>query len=310
MNILTLFDLPDEAKGDFAAHPDWHVIAKAAYTADQAGVIDVILGWNQTGAAIIAGPNRVKFVQAMSAGVDYLPLAAFAKQGIQLANTSGIHAEPIASSTLAAVLAFARGLMPQARQWDNEARRAHMWLPAGQVAVVFGTGHIGRAIARRLNQQGMTVWGISRQGRPAEGFAKVGTDADALAFAAQATVLVNVMPLTQATHHFFDAKFFNALQGTPLFINVGRGQTTDTVALRNALHAGRLQGAALDVFEQEPLPAADPLWQEPQVLITPHVSGTVPHLRSAVYQIFKPNLEALVATGRIAQNQVDLTAGY
>lgn len=310
MNILTLFALPDGAKADFAAHPDWHVISKAAYTPDQAETIDVILGWDETGAALIAGPNQVKFVQTMSAGVDYLPLADLARQNIQLANTAGIHAEPIAASTLASVLAFARGLFPQVRQWDGAARREKMWLPAGKTAVVFGTGHIGRAIARRLNQQGMIVWGISRHGERAEGFAKVGTDADAADFAAQADVLINVMPLTAATAHFFDAKFFSSLQGKPLFINVGRGGTVDTVALRNALHAGRIEGAALDVFEQEPLPADDPLWQEPQVLITPHISGTVPHLRQAVYQIFKPNLEALAATGQIVKNQVDLSAGY
>ena len=310
MNILALYGLPSSATDDFAKHPDWHVISKAAYTKDQAENIDVILGWDAVGAELIAGPNHVKFVQAMSAGVDYLPLTQFQQQGIQLANTSGIHAEPIAQSTLAMVLAFARGLVPFARQWDNDARRPEMWLPAGKTAVIFGTGHIGRVIARRLNQQGMTVWGISRHGNAAEGFAKVGTDEQAVAFAAGADVLINVMPLTAATQHFFNASFFNGLKQAPLFVNVGRGQTVDTVALRNALHAGRISGAALDVFEQEPLPSTDPLWQEPRVLITPHISGTVPHLREAVYQIFKPNLEALAATGQIVKNRVDLTAGY
>lgn len=310
MNILTLFGLPDSAADDFAEHPDWHVISHATYTKDQAEAIDVILGWDELGAELIAGPNHVKFVQAMSAGVDYLPLAQFQQQGIQLANTSGIHAEPIAESTLAMVLAFARGLVPVARQWDNETRRAKMWLPAGKTVVIFGTGHIGRAIARRLNQQGMTVWGISRHGNAAEGFAKVGTDEQTAEFTANADVLVNVMPLTERTQHFFNAAFFNALKRAPLFVNVGRGGTVDTVALRNALHAGRLSGAALDVVEQEPLPSADPLWQEPRVLITPHVSGTVPHLRQAVYQIFKPNLEALATTGQIVKNRVDLAAGY
>ncbi|MCI1894681.1 MAG: 3-phosphoglycerate dehydrogenase [Lactobacillus sp.] len=308
MKVLTLFALPAAAQAQLPANVT--LISQADYTPDQASQIDVILGWNQIAQTILDGPNRLKFVQTVSAGVDYLPLAQLEVQGVVVANTSGIHAGPIASSTLAMILAFARGLFPVAHTWDNEQRRGQLWSLDGGKAVIFGTGHIGQAIAKQLTAQGMQVYGISRHGAPVRGFVEVGTDQTATAWAKDAQVLVNVMPLTASTTHFFNAAFFGQLEAAPLLVNVGRGESVDTAAMLAALHAGQLRGAALDVFETEPLPADSPLWQEQQVLITPHISGTVPHLRAAVADIFLPNLSAFAASGEIIKNQVDLTAGY
>lgn len=310
MNILALLELPEAAAAELAKRPEVTIIQAADYRPETAGEIDVIYGWGEPAAELIAGFNRVRFVQSTSAGVDYMPLARFEELGIQLANTSGIHAAPIAESVVGMALAFARGLVPVATEWDGQTRRKSMWELAGQTAVIFGTGHIGTAIAQKLGALGMTVNGVSQHGRPVAGFEEVGTDADAMALAQAADLVVNVMPLTPATHHFFDAAFFAELTRRPLFVNVGRGASVDTNALVQALATGQLRGAALDVVENEPLASDDPLWQTPGLLLTPHVSGTVAHLREKAFAILWPNVLGLLDTGAIVKNVVDLAAGY
>lgn len=304
MNILLLFGLPDEILNAAQhAHPQWHFISKSDYQPTQAGTIDVILGWNATAAEIIAQPNRVRLVQTMSAGVDYLPLAELREQGILVANTSGIHAEPIAEYVLAGVLAFARGLFPVVTNWQQPLSQFAL---AESQAVVFGTGHIGTAIAKHLHQFGVQVIGVDRHGEPKPEFDQVTTDAQ---IAAKADIIVNVMPLTPQTQHYFNREFFSQLKRQPLFINAGRGPSVDEAALIAAL-AHQLEGAVLDVFETEPLPETSPLWQMPNVWLTPHVAGDVAHLRQQVAEIFLPNVASLEATGHLRDHQVNLSTGY
>ncbi|MFD1432910.1 NAD(P)-dependent oxidoreductase [Lacticaseibacillus yichunensis] len=308
MKTLTLFALPEGGRQTLEK-AGVTVLDEAQYDPSQAGSIDAILGWNDTGRALVEGPNQVQFIQTMSAGVDYLPLKALAAQHILVANTAGIHAVPIAESVTGMMLAFARGLYPLAAQWETTARD-RMWTAAGKTAVVFGTGHIGQAIAQHLDALGMTVNGVSRHGEAKPGFAQVATTESGRALCQNAQVIVNVMPLTPATHHYFDHSFFAHLTSHPLFINVGRGPSVDTAALIEALENHWVSGAALDVFEQEPLPADSGLWTRPDVLVTPHLSGTVEQLRQQVFNIFWPNLQQLMATGTLRKNQVDLAAGY
>lgn len=315
MNILTLFSLNGEDSATVNADGRFTLIPAAAFDpVRQAGSIDVILGWGSAGHEILNRTNHVRFIQAMSAGVDYLPLQQIAREHIQLANTSGIHAVPIAEHVLGSVLSFARGLRPtaplSATEWLDNARREAIWTAAGKTALIYGTGHIGQAIAAALHGIGMHVNGISRRGAAKPHFDRIGTDADSTDFARVADVIVNVMPLTGETRHFFDARYFTALPQKPLFINVGRGASVDQKALVAALEAGRLRGAALDVFEVEPLPTNDPLWQMPNVLVTPHLSGTVPNLRHQVFEIFWPNLLSLAAGQGLVKNEVDLSQGY
>ncbi|WP_407890855.1 NAD(P)-dependent oxidoreductase [Lacticaseibacillus sp. N501-2] len=304
MNILMLFALSDETVAQAAqAHPSWHFISKAAYRPEMAPTIDVILGWNQIGLDIIAQPNRVKFVQAMSAGVDYLPLAEFQRQNILLANVAGIHAEVIAEYVLAGILAFAHGMFPVATSW---VRPQQMWSLQEAQAVIYGTGHIGTMIAKHLHQFGVKVIGVDRHGLPKADFDQVTTDK---AIAQNADIIVNVMPLTPATQQYFDQAFFAQLAKQPLFINVGRGASVDEPALIQALDS-QLKGAVLDVASVEPLPQTSPLWQLPNVWVTPHIAGQVTHLRQQVADIFLPNMAQFAQNGTLKSHQVNLSVGY
>ena len=151
---------------------------------------------------------------------------------------------------------------------------------------------------------------MSAHGRPAAGFEEVVTDANAHTAAQNADILINALPLTSATKHFYNSEFFSGLQNQPLFINIGRGASVDTPALGQALQTQQLRAAALDVVDPEPLPQDSPLWDMDNVLLTPHISGTVPHLRDQVFKIFNDNLQSLIASGQLASHQVDLSRGY
>lgn len=293
------------------------LILPADFNLDAAAkTVDAILGWDQNAQALIAGQNHVRWIQTASAGVDYLPLTDLAAAGIVVSNTSGIHAEPIAESVLASLLAFGRGFMNvRGRKpedfWPRSNVMAGMFtLADNKTAVILGTGHIGQEIARLLHAFGVHTLGISAHGRPAAHFDAVGTDAQTAGYLAQADFVVNVMPLTPATHHFLNADRFAQMHKQPLVVNVGRGPSLDTTALLAALDAGQVRGAALDVFEEEPLPADSPLYTDPRILVTPHVSGNVPHLRQEVFAIFNANLQQFTQDGTLARNQVNLQAGY
>lgn len=315
MKVLALMSIPAPIKDQIAALPNVQ-IEGPDYLA-QHGLTDItaIFGWQSRLNDLIKENSTVRFVQSFSAGVDYFPLATFQEKNIVMANTSGIHARPIAESVLAYVLAFARGIADSAHRtpenfWDRDASRGDVFTLPGKTALIYGTGHIGRAIAEILTQQGMTVTGISHHGEAVAPFTAVGTDQDSAAFAKAADVIINIMPLTPETHHFFNAAFFNALTKKPLFINVGRGPSVDTGALVAALQTNQLSGAALDVFEQEPLPATSPLWQAPHLLMTPHVSGAFAEIYTAAATILYHNLAQFIRDGSLAENQVDLSQGY
>ncbi len=144
--------------------------------------------------------------------------------------------------------------------------------------LVLGYGSIGRALAARLVPFGARVTGVAQHARQdavtPESLPRLLPDAD---------VVVDLLPLTPATQQFVDAGFFSQMKAGAIFVNAGRGGTVDTSALLDALRTGRIR-AALDVTDPEPLPADHPLWKEPNVLITPHIAGTVARWERRAYR--------------------------
>ncbi len=285
-----------------------------ATTADLAQV-DIIYGWDAVGQQLVAqADNQVKWVQTISAGVDSLPLAQLQQQHVLLSNTSGIHAEGIAESVLGMLLMHVRGLQVAAvqqtkAQWHKPEHQQLTRLQ-GKKMLIYGTGHVGQRIAELATAVGMQTSGVNRSGHSAANFMHTYAMAEAQAVAAEADVIVNIMPLTAATKHFFNADFFNQLQRQPIFVNVGRGPSVDTTALLAALQQRQVGFAALDVFEKEPLPADHPLWQQDNVLLMPHLAGIFDGYMRAANQIFLTNLQQFLTNGELKQNQVDLSQGY
>jgi phosphoglycerate dehydrogenase-like enzyme len=231
--------------------------------------------------------SRLRWVQTLAAGPDAVLAAGFAPH-VRVTSGRGLHDGPVAEHTLALVLAVARRLPELVRAQD-----AHRWaaelggrqrLPheggefrslSGARVLIWGFGSIAARLAPLLTVLGAQVIGVaSRAGQRAGD--PVSTPEQAAQALPGTDVLIGILPATPATRRALDADVFARLPEHAWVVNVGRGATLDEQALLAAVRAGSIAGAALDVFEVEPLPADSPLWDEPRILITPHAAGGRP----------------------------------
>jgi phosphoglycerate dehydrogenase-like enzyme len=287
------------------------------------------------GVEVIVGPDApsdltrvpgLRWLQVRSAGVDHLAADPPWQKGVTVTNARGVYAIPMAEYVTGMVL---RIHQPTAAWAADQAD--HRWrdfetgplatIVRGTTAVLLGYGSIGREVARQLAALGVRI--IAVKPRPElrhDGSYRVpgtgdpdGTiperivDVGALeAVAAEADLLVLTLPLTDASRGVVDRRVLAALPPRAWLINVSRGPLVDEAALIDALRAGRLAGAVLDVFATEPLPVDDPLWEAPNVVITPHISGsTYEFLDDLVVE----NVRRYVA-GEPLLNVVDPERGY
>jgi phosphoglycerate dehydrogenase-like enzyme len=197
--------------------------------------------------------------------------------------------------------------MQAARHWQRYTN-AEL---AGRRALVVGMGAVGRAIARRLAALDVEVWGVRRSahGTEPEGVARMLPFEDLARALPETDALVLACPLTEQTNRLIGAAELEALPPHAVLVNVARGEVVDEHALIEALASGRLGGAALDVVEQEPLPAESPLWDLPNVLISPHSASTVERENERIVELFVENLRRWLDR-RPLLNQFDRSRGY
>ena len=257
--------------------------------------------------------GRLRWIHSPSDGVEWFLFPELIESDVAVTNARGVFDDSIAEWVIGAMLAFAARILVQ-----RDAQNRGEWIAgtterlAGTRLLVVGPGPIGRAVARRARALGMEVGGAGRTARADDILGTiVATDDSAALNAALGTadVVLDAMPLTPATRGFFDAVRFRAMKPSARFINVGRGATVDQVALIEALQAGTIAGAALDVFEIEPLPADSPLWAMPHVLVSPHMSGDFEGWETATVAVFVDNA-ARFARGEPLRNLVDKSAGH
>ncbi|MYS90746.1 MULTISPECIES: D-2-hydroxyacid dehydrogenase [Streptomyces] len=278
---------------------------------------DALLAWvTITPAVREAWPDNPekapRWVHASSAGVDsFLFPALVDDPGVVLTNARGVYDEPTAEYVLGLILALAKDFPGT---WEHQRRRE--WRPrlsdgiTGRTVLVWGTGPIGRAIARLLGAVGMRVCGAGRKARTDDpDFGTVHGSTTLTAALGKADYVVLAAPLTKGTRGMVDASVLAAMKPGARLINVGRGGLVDEEALIDHLAAGRLAGAALDVFGQEPLPVESPLWDMPGVMISPHTAGETTSEREALVEVFLDNLTRHIE-GRPLRNVVDKRRGY
>jgi len=266
---------------------------------------------------ILAAADRLRWVQLFSAGSEGCVGAPAVREGrVILTNMQRISSPEIAEHVLALLLGLTRGLhvygpAQQAGRWDDEALpRERTWELGGRTLLVVGLGGIGSQVARRAKALGMRVVATRASGGPPPpGVDRVAPPGELLALAAGADAVVNTAPLTPDTTGLFDAKFFAAMKPTAFFINVGRGRSVVTADLVDALRAGRIAAAGLDVVEPEPLPPGHPLWTLPNVIITPHVAAGSDKVFGRVLLMAQENLRRWVA-GEPLLSVVDPARGY
>ncbi len=287
----------------------------AAEAARFAGDADAVFGFCTS--EILAAGTRLRWIQLYSAGVEAcVPLPEIRTGRVLLTNMQKIAGPVIAEHVLALTLSLARGL-----HVFSEAQRRGRWAPdlvgrdraialAGRTMLIVGLGGIGSEIARLASAFDMRVLGIRASARGGPPFVeRVGRPDELETFLGQADVVVNVLPLTDATAGLFDARKFAAMRRSAWFINVGRGGTVVTDDLVAALRSGRIAAAALDVTDPEPLPARHPLWTMPNVIITPHVAADAGLDLELRRLLVRENLRRYIA-GEPLLSLVDPTRGY
>jgi phosphoglycerate dehydrogenase-like enzyme len=223
---------------------------------------------------VLRAGTRLKWVQALGTGVDNLIDQPSLRSDVIVTNVHGIHGPPVSEAAIASMLALARGVPRAVRAQD-----ARQWLrfPAqllhNKTVGIFGVGAIAAELAPKCQAFGMRVIGVTSAPRQVAGFDRINASDELAKIAGELDFLVLLTPLTDKTRNSIDAAVFAAMKPTSFLVNLARGGVVDEAALVNALKSNRLAGAALDVFNNEPLPPDHPFWSMQNVIITTHQGG-------------------------------------
>ncbi|HEX8300706.1 D-2-hydroxyacid dehydrogenase [Sphingomonas sp.] len=259
-------------------------------------------------AEILDAMPRLRWVQLITTGTDNVA-EHLAGRDVTLTNAHGLHGRQMSEAALGAMLALARGLPrhlrnQEARVWD----RFPAALLSGKTVGIVGLGAIAEALAPRCRALGMRVVGITATPRPLESFDEVRARGDMASALSGVDHLVLLAPYSASTHRLIEARALAAMKPGGFVINLARGGVLDEAALVEALDNGQLAGAALDVFEHEPLPPGDPLWSHPRVIVTPHVGGLHDGYAQDMLALAESNLRRFLAGGADALlNRVELS---
>jgi len=262
--------------------------------------------------ALLDRAPRLRYIQSIGAGTDQFPREALARRGVRLASARGVNARAVAEHAMALILALSR-LLPEAR--DNQARRFWRGMIGdlarredelgGKTLLIVGLGDIGGRLARLAKAFEMHVVGLRRDPALGAGAADaVHPMAGLDALLPEADFVALTCPLTPETEQLIDAAALARMKQPAYLVNVARGRVVDEPALIEALAAGRIAGAALDVAVDEPLPPASPLWGIEHVLITPHTAGETRRYEDNVIEILRENLDRLWRGDAELRNQI------
>ena len=240
---------------------------------------------------------RLRWVQASMAGAgEVAEIAGLQDTDVVVTTASGVYSGPLAEFAMMALLQHVKGLNRLRRdKAEKRWREAHTDTLYGKTLCIVGMGNIGRAVAARARPFGMRVVGVKRAVRKddeAWGYAdELYATRNLRSALRKADYVVVTLPGTPETHRLLGAKAISAIKPGAYFVNVGRGKTVDEKTLVEALKSGQLSGAALDVFEEEPLPEGSPLWELPNVILSPHSTDNVPGLTNELQsKLFRDNL--------------------
>jgi phosphoglycerate dehydrogenase-like enzyme len=305
--------------GQMAAAFDGIEIVGAASAAEAAAAVggaQAVIGFCDQ--SVFAAADQLHWVQVFFAGVENcVSLPGIQAANMVLTNGQRLSSPAIAEYTIGVMLSLMRDL-----DGYHTSQLKGEWVPrygsqsqsmgelSGRTMLVVGLGGIGTQVAQRAHALGMRVLATRGSRREGPDFIEyVGLADEAITLAKQADVVVNAAPLTAQTRGLFDAAFFEMMKPGAYFISVGRGQSTVTDDLIAALAEGKIAGAALDVTDPEPLPQNHPLWSNPRVIITPHISAQSRESLQRVVLLITENLRRYIA-GEPLLSVVDVKRGY
>jgi len=282
---------------------------------EEAQQAEAILHWagprDLLRSAFLACPN-VRWVHSRSAGLDSILFPELVQSPIPLTNGKGVFSQSLGEFALAAMLYFAKDFRRMLR--NQEADRWEQFLVeeiAGQTVGIVGYGDIGRAVASRAQAMGMRVLALKRHApsSPDPFIAQFFKPEELNVLLAQCDYIVIAAPLTPETHHMIGDAAFAAMKPNAVVVNIGRGPVIDQQALVRALIEGKIKGAGLDVFEQEPIPPGDPIYKLENVLISPHCADQTREWLNRAMQFFLKQYERF-SNGQPLKNIVEKRLGY
>lgn len=259
--------------------------------------------------------TSVRWIHSLAAGVEKVLIPAIVDGPVELTNARGVFKRPLAEFAVLGTLFFYKEVR---RLVDSQARKHwddfYVRMMADRVAAIVGYGEIGRECAILLKALGMRIFATRRRPEKSSGdpiLDRAFPSAELHAMLRESDVVIAAAPLTPETHHMLSDNEFAAMKKTAIVMNVGRGPVIDEAALVRALSKGQIAGAALDVFEHEPLSAESPLWSMPNVLLSPHCTDRTrdPDWLDVSAQFFVSNFHRYIA-GQPLENIVDKRAGY
>jgi len=285
-------------------------VAEALRQAPRAEVLLYCAGGRAALEAAFDGLPRLRWVHSRWAGLDGLWFPALRAGGVPVTNSRGVFSRTLAEFALLAILHFAKDVPRLRRQ--QAARR---WEPFaveelhGRSLGILGYGDIGREVARRARAFGLRVLAVRRDPSP-DGLCDLSFPRERTReMVAASDHVVLALPLTEGTRGLFGPPEIAAMKPWSVLVNVGRGATVDEAALVAALEARRIRGAGLDVFAEEPLPAASPLWGLENVLLSPHTADRTATWLDEATDVFVANLRRFAA-GEPLANAIDTRQGY
>ncbi|MFB6148772.1 MAG: D-2-hydroxyacid dehydrogenase [Halobacteriales archaeon] len=241
----------------------------------------------------------LEWVHVIFAGLNHFPVDAYGEAGVAITNSSGIHGTAVGETVTGYLTMLARDLHTYSRQQTNAEWHQTSWdspfTLEGETICVVGLGALGRGIAEHAVALGMHVTGIRRSDEPVEGVETLFTPDELHEAIADARFVALAVPLTDATRNLIGPAEFECMRDDSYLINVARGGVVDQAALIEALRTDTIAGAALDVFEKEPLPAESPLWDFEDVIITPHRAAVTEEYYALVADLVRENVARLTA---------------
>lgn len=313
LHVLVLNNLADRHKDAImGVHPEITVTScDFEHVGDYIADTDILVAWGFTDIRpLYLNAPRLKWVHALTAGVENLIFPEIQQSNTILTNSKGIHGIPVSEHVFSLMLAFTRGLNLLIRQQEQKKWER---VPTEEIHEktigIVGLGAIGREIAKKAKCMGMEVL-ATKQEMTAEIFVDKLYPPEGLNdLLAASDFVVAALPLTDQTNGIFTLEQFETMKRTAYFINIARGSIVREADLVTALQTGLIKGAGLDVFDHEPLSHDSPLWDMPNVIITPHLAALSPHYLDRAIKSFTDNLARFVED-REMFNVIDKQKGY
>lgn len=239
---------------------------------------------------------KLKWVHALGTGMDGITDSPYLAKDVLVTSTRGIHGEPMSEAAIMFMLTMARDFRRTMDQQEQQTwQRFFPRLLYGKTLGILGIGLIAESLAPRCKALGMTVVGISRSTRKPPGFDRIVPRDNLERAVADLDFLVLLVPYEKETHHLVSASVLAAMKPTAFLVNIARGGVIDEAALVRALEDGVIAGAALDAFEEEPLPKGHPLWTTKNTIVSPHMTGTWDGYAAACFKQISHNYDCYVA---------------